>query len=320
MRKLGIALFAALAFAYAGAAAAQTYHQPWRPLTFRPGFQVMGVAGGGYTGPGDVVSGAKVWLGLRAYNAAQAAATTKAIKLVRTDTHSCDVLVATSGALGVTANCSAGAPDNGQPVATWCNATTCSIDIFYDQSGNSNDFSASTSGTRATLAFSCLGSLPCANFGAGTAYYQSSISDTAQPFTTSAVAIRTGATGAQNDLFVLGNGTFYDGSANSFGAYFGTGQTVTASDNAWHALQVVTNSASSTSTIVVDATQTGGLNLGAGNTGASFWLGAQNSSGLNPLNGKLTEIGLWGGVAFNGTQQTNVCHNQFTYWGTPTSC
>jgi hypothetical protein len=277
-----------------------------------PAVVASGGGGGGYVGPGDVVSGAKVWLGLRAYSAATADGTHKAVKLVRaSDSHSCDALLNTSGNLGNTASCSTGG-ESGTAVAAWCAATTCAIDVFYDQSGNGFDFTASS---RATLVFSCLGSLPCADFGAGVAYYFSSTTDTAQPLTTSAVAIRTGAFTVQNDLFGVGTGTFYAG-ANALGGYFGNTATATASDNVWHAAQIVTSGASSA--VAVDATQTSGLNMGTASTGAPLNLGTQNTGG-NRLNGRLTEIGLWP-AAFSGAQQANVCHNQFTYWGTPTSC
>lgn len=55
-----------------------------------------------YTGPGDVVSGATAWYGLRAYNAAYATAKSKAVNLRRaSDNATCDFDVATTGALGV---------------------------------------------------------------------------------------------------------------------------------------------------------------------------------------------------------------------------
>jgi hypothetical protein len=275
--------------------------------------------GGGYTGPGDIVSGAKVWVGLRGYTAAIASGgTTPAVRLIRTDTHQCDVLIASNGGLGNTSNCSTGG-DNATAVATWCNATTCNIDIFYDQSGNGFNFQANGPSNRATLTLSCLSSLPCADFTSAAAYYQATITDTAQTLSYSYVVERTGNTSAQNDLYCLGNCTFFDTTAN-IGAYFGNTGEASITNSAWHAVQIIVNGASN-SAVAVDATQTTGLNMGTATTGANFWLGSQNSGGTNPLTGKLTEAGMWGpGTAFTGTQQTNMCHNQFTYWGTPTSC
>lgn len=57
-----------------------------------------------YTGPGDIVSGATAWYGLRAYSAAVAATgTQKSVNLRRaSDNATTDVLIATSGNLGLT--------------------------------------------------------------------------------------------------------------------------------------------------------------------------------------------------------------------------
>ncbi len=91
----------------------------WLLLTAAAGAQVAQTGAGlgttipPYTGPGDVVSGASAWYGLRGYTSAYAApGTNKAIKIQRrglSDQASCDFVVAPSGALGTTtAGCSAG--------------------------------------------------------------------------------------------------------------------------------------------------------------------------------------------------------------------
>jgi hypothetical protein len=276
-----------------------------------------GVAAVSYVGPGDVVGSASFWVGLRAYSLAKATANAPAIKIVRSsDSHSCDVLLATTGGLGNTGNCSTGG-ENGTAVATWCNATTCKIDIFYDQIGAAN-FTANNSGTRATLTFNCINTtLPCADFGAGVSFYGGANASVSQPLTESFVAIRTGAFTSQNDILTLANGTFFDAANNRVGAFFGASTSTVASDNAWHAFQTVVNSTSSIQ--AVDATQTTGLSMGNNATGASIWLGTQSSGGNNPLNGKITEAGVWA-TNFSGAQMTNMCNNQFTYWGTSVSC
>lgn len=56
-----------------------------------------------YTGPGDVVSGATAWYGLRAYSSAQIGGTQKAVNLRRaSDNTTCDFDINTSGNLGGT--------------------------------------------------------------------------------------------------------------------------------------------------------------------------------------------------------------------------
>jgi hypothetical protein len=37
------------------------------------------------------------------------------------------------------------------------------------------------------------------------------------------------------------------------------------------------------------------------------------------MTGYLTEIGIWSS-AFSSGNRTSVCHNQYVYWGTSTSC
>lgn len=60
-------------------------------------------AAAGYTGPGDIVSGATAFYGLRAYNAAYAATPGKSVNVRRaSDNVACDINVATTGGLGLT--------------------------------------------------------------------------------------------------------------------------------------------------------------------------------------------------------------------------
>ena len=234
------------------------------------------------------------------------------------DSRTCDVLLNASGGLGNTASCS-NAGDNGTAVATWCNATTCTIDILYDQTGNARHALANSSTNRATLTFNCVNvNRPCADFGANVAYYNAStFPDTAQPVTVSFVAIRTGNTAAQNTI--LGRGAapaFFSASPNTVGAYYGTLATATANDNAWHSVQIVANGASSV--ISVNGTQNTGKNVGATSTGANMWIGS-NSSAAGTFTGQLTELVAWSG-AFGASALTSQCNNEYLYWGTSVAC
>ena len=84
-----------------------------------------------YVGPGDVVSGAAAWYGLRGYNAAYSTGSNPAVNIRRaSDSHTCDLLVTSAGAIGNTANCSTGG-DNGQSAASFAGtAATCTGTIF----------------------------------------------------------------------------------------------------------------------------------------------------------------------------------------------
>ena len=96
-------------------------------ITCVGGTQYQGIGGPGistpcptYTGPGDIVSGATVFYGLRAYNAAAALpGTTKAVNVRRaSDNANLDILILPDGNLDVeTANAFAGVDANGNGTA-----------------------------------------------------------------------------------------------------------------------------------------------------------------------------------------------------------
>lgn len=94
---------------------------------FLPASPTCGGVVAAYAGPGDVVSGATAWYGLRAYNAAYAASGTGEVVNLRraSDNTTCDFDVATSGALGGSdSGCSLG---GGLSLATFATQdATCS--------------------------------------------------------------------------------------------------------------------------------------------------------------------------------------------------
>lgn len=310
-RFAGLLFTALLAFAPAVAAASVT--------TTGAGKVPAGGGGGGYIGPGDIVSGAKAWYGLRAYSAAIAATgTQKAAHIIRaSDGQSCDVLIATSGDLGNVANCSG---SGSGAASAFCASDTCAIDLWYDQSSGGG-FTASdgASAKQPTLVFNCLGTKPCAVF-AGAQMLATAITSTSQPLTVSAMAIRTGTFTSQNDILATGTGGVYFPSttANLVGGGLGASFSAAQTDNVWHAIQIAANGASPNSQVNVDGTATN-VSAGVSALASSPFIGSQSSVPTSPLTGKLTEVGLWP-VAFTSAQQTNVCHNQSTYFGTSASC
>lgn len=272
-----------------------------------------------FVGPGDVVSGAQAFYGLRGYTAAKATANIKAVGLIRaSDSHTCDVLLnGTTGGLGVTGNCSTGG-DNGTAWATWCTSTTCKATALYDQVGTIDAVQA-TGAAQPVLTPSCIGSLPCLTF-AGAQTLNATGSATNQPLTISAVAIRTSAFAAQGNILSDDAGlglVGFDDTPVVF-AYFNTYASVAASDSAWHAMQWVINSTSSA--FAVDAAQTTGQNFGIAGLGANYRIGSQSGSAF--LAGNLTEVAIWPFAFTTGgsSQVVGVCHNQYAYYGTSTSC
>jgi hypothetical protein len=92
--------------------AAQTPVLPgFAPGTFNNrAAEVVKSSGGGYSGPGDVVSGATAWYGLRAYNAAYATGSNNAINVRRaSDNSTQNIVILSTGNLDIaTANTFAG--------------------------------------------------------------------------------------------------------------------------------------------------------------------------------------------------------------------
>lgn len=202
---------------------------------------------------------------------------------------------------------------------------------LYDQSGalactgsTACDVPQATAGKQPLLLPNCLNSLPCMMFaGSSTQYFQLvTFPATAQPVSASAVAQRNGALTTKGQIistFTSGStiqNIFYTTSNNQIGLYAGSTGTATASDNVWHAIQSVVNGASPASVLSVDNTETT-VSSGAGATGISLAVGWD--TGTEYMTGPINEAGIWF-AAFTGTQRTNMCHNQYVYWGTPTSC
>lgn len=111
--------------------------------TTHAGKGAPGGAGAAYVGPGDVVSGAFVWGGFRAYNAAYTTGTKSLVDLVDQ-----------SGANPITINClSTGKFDNATYNA-WVTAhsvTTTHISRLYDQTGNARHWTQATLGNMPVL-------------------------------------------------------------------------------------------------------------------------------------------------------------------------
>lgn len=218
--------------------------------------------------------------------------------------------------------------NNSQTVASSTLTLTYGLYVtkIYDQSGGgSGDALHATAGNQPQLltAGCSSGALPCIVFvGSSSRYLQTgAITSTAQPVTFSVVAIRTGTFTSENSMITTYNG---GGIINEFYAatskmvqYAGSfSSQVSITDSVWHAVQSIENGASSTINVDdtktttspgTNATGTGGVAIGARLGGSVF------------LTGSVSEAGLWGS-GFSTGNQTSMCHNQFVYWGTATSC
>jgi hypothetical protein len=266
--------------------------------------------GGGYTGPGDIVSGALAWHGLRCYSTSYTG-------------NIADIWDAATGSTTETVlGCNAGGTivvKSGSALATTC-ASGCNVKTLYDQSGGNNcsgacDITEATNSSRPTFTQNCIGSLPCLTFAAASLNAlksANSLSSQSQPYTISGVLERTASFTTQMSVYgdASCNQIFFTSTANTVGMFAQSSVvSATATDSANHAGQFVFNGASSS--IDVDGTTTSSLNPGTSAIGgAQLWMGA----GCGGTTGNIYEAGLWSG-AFSSGQQTSMNTNQHSYWG-----
>ena len=281
-------------------------------------------AGGGaaYVGPGNVVSGAVAWWGLRCYNAAysgnvaditdSSTGNTTGTRL-QCSAGTVSALVSGSACTFVTGNaCST--------LAVTC-AVACNVEKLYDQSGANScsaacDVTQATNASRPTYSSTCTGltSKPCMTFSAAQGLTSPLYAATvAQPGTLSQVYKQISGPSALLSTFLCGLlGTNFGADLSN---YCGLTQShISAADNAWHTAQGVFNDGASASLLYVD-----------GGSGASSPLGVTTfltsgeplAFGFGPgadFNGFAAEGGIWI-IAFNTTQADNMSSNQRAYWG-----
>lgn len=280
----------------------------------------LGVCGG-YVGPGDLVPGAMAWYGLRAYSAAKAIAQAPAANVTNsTNTETCDIKLATTGGLAATvANCSGAS--SGTVIATFC-AGGCRIGTLYDQSGNGLNATQATFANQIPLVLSCISALPCFSTTGASQFLNATITSQASPYSVSMVYDRTNSASTNIPIFATGSGFQVTSgpSANTIQAAQSTSLfTAAATDNANHSIATILNGASSG--FYIDGTWTPGSTVAVASNTALAIASAIGTTDTNNMG----EVGLWP-AAFTGTSSANalqtnaLCHNQFAYWGTATSC
>lgn len=265
------------------------------------------ISSGSYAGPGDIVASAGGFWGLRSYSAAYATGSNNAAIVCDSATGlTCSTIV-------ILAN---GNFDAATAAASAACATACKVTTLYDQSGNGHNLMQAI-GQAPVLTFNCIGTLPCMKFS-GNQYLTGAGPAEAQPWTVSAVGERTGAASFESiygDSSSNGYGILFNSTANSVVTFAGgAGATATATDSVVHAFQAIGNNTSSLMNVdgVAGIPGSGGANA---LSGTAVLIG----NGFAPLTGEVMEVGVWSG-AFSSGNQTSVCHNQHTYWGTATSC
>ena len=192
------------------------------------------------------------------------------------------------------------------------------VPTWYDQTGNGHNVTQATTASQPAFVFSCIGALPCLSNLAGSSVNlecAACLTPATGVGTLSTVAERWGSV-STGDLIRENSGNnrlSVVGSANTWETRTSS-QTLTgtANDLAWHAANGVFNGASSI--LNIDGTETTGTLTGSTSTGNIVIVTTAGSGSYQ------SEAGIWDNTAFSSGQRTNMCHNQYTYWGTSTSC
>lgn len=222
----------------------------------------------------------------------------------------------TTGTIGTTVNFT-GPTGLGVVTITGGTLSICLIGKFYDQTGGGAVATQTTAGNMAILGINggpSAGAVT-ASFGGGQSYSATVTALTPQPLSGSAVVERTGnfaAFAAWIDFAANGagdTGMLFDSGANTVTIYAGSvPPPVTAADNAFHAMQALFNT--TTSSIFLDGSSTTGLSVGTqtGDTGVTIGNGVGG-----PLTGNLNEVG--GAQGDQSSHFSALNTNQHTFWG-----
>ena len=282
-----------------------------------------GKSGGGsaYTGPLDLVAGAKAAYGIRALSSAyRGSKLVSACNIVSGSVVGSCVDLLSDATTGLLVGATVGG-------VTCPGTATCQIVKWYDQTGGNNctgscDLNAAGGNVYQGLYLTanCVGTLPCARGDNGvvqnTVMYAAGNWSLAQPITISAsMFVFTGSTGES----IAGDATFAFQFLGLFGgtATFDAGTTihVTSAANAFHNFQIVFNGGSSS--MMVDATANTSLNPGSNGMATIAVNGEVSVSSALGLY-EYFEVIVWNS-ALSGANQTALCHNQYTYWFLPSS-
>jgi hypothetical protein len=257
-------------------------------------------AGPSYQGPGDIVTGAIGWWGLRAYSSTTAG--TKAVRLRRdSDQAEQDFNTLASGSLDTAS------------IATFKGSANLFVVDLYDQAGTNNAVQTTASSQPPfTLA-------PTPLIDTGTsyhAYYLTLVNPVTQslPWTWNWFASRAFISGDPYASMIGNPSNPYSGYTSNANQALLTGtsnQTAAATDNVFHAIQAVYNGTSSDLNIdgTVNTVNPGTPSLSA----VTFYI--CGGGFLNEyFDGKAMEWGFWP-VVFAPAQSSNMSTNQHAFWG-----
>lgn len=292
----------------------------------------VGQSAGGYAGPGDIAHSRvyTVW-GLRCFRASQASLPNVLIIRRASDN--------TTTTIGFTAACNLDVATAG----TFCAATTCFVNTWYDINSDGNtacgasgnlpcNLTQATAAQQPQLIFNCVNStLPCIRFAGGSSQTLGGQTCTASycgspQQSISAVSTRTANFTTGQTIFSHGVGgsvsvrVQYPSATNSvFVIATGAAASANASDSAWHALMAYTNMNSTSNGQMCADNVCGSTAVTGGGFGSSgIIIGALGTA--NYLYGDVVELSYALNYTYTAAEQREICNNQYLYWGTSTAC
>jgi hypothetical protein len=193
---------------------------------------------------------------------------------------------------------------------TFCAATTCFFDTWYDQSGFARHMTQATPANQPALIFNCTGNLPCARTTSGSTQGLTAASVTPAAVISFGGVVRATVGGSEGcyhytvgsnqlshqpalDVVTVSNG--------------GTAFNAVMTQAAWHSLTSVMNGAASL--IRVDTAETAGTVTAAVTAGVMWFAGATGSTCDS------TERIWWNNYVLTPNELAGLHANQKTYWG-----
>jgi hypothetical protein len=264
-----------------------------------------------YVGPGNLVSGATAWWGLRGYSSSYSTGSNPAALIRRaSDGTTATINILSIGQFDVAT------------AQTFCSGTTCSIQTLYDQTGNGYNLTQATAADQPALTFNCFGFAPCMTFtgSSSQALVNSSFPELSQPYSVSAVVERTANFTSEQDFWgalsagVFGSLAGFYAMTNSMVAYAGSAAMDwnPIADSVLHSAVFVFNAASSY--LYVDGSSlAASTNPGSAGTYSAVAMGGSYNQSTNYLTGYVAEMGVWPS-GLNSTQANNIVANQQQNW------
>jgi len=204
-----------------------------------------------------------------------------------------------------------GAPIDTAAAAAFCNATTCFLDTWYDQSGGARHMVQATTANQPQYVADCGNGLPCMRSVGSAAVRVATVGSV----TPSAVMTLNGVarrTGSADVCYLIADGnlnTLRTEAANTWVIAVGTGLTGVAADGVWHSGTGVINGAGTV--LRIDATETTGSLTG--NLTANPIQGAIGGAG--GVTCDYTEALVWDNYALTAGERAVLNANQQSFWG-----